>query len=116
VVGATVAVSSPLEKAARSQVVYREVNERIAELTGLLNETGVNLFICECSDPGCAEALEVTRDEYEAVRSDPARFFVVQGHQLPEVERVVGGNRRYVVVEKLGVAAEIATASASHSP
>jgi len=50
------------------------VNERIADLTGLLNETGVNLFICECSDPACAVALEVTLEEYEAVRSDPARF------------------------------------------
>jgi hypothetical protein len=43
-----------VEKAARNQVVFREVNERIAELTGLFNETGVNLFICECSDPACA--------------------------------------------------------------
>jgi hypothetical protein len=103
-------VSSAVETAARHQVVFREVNERIAERTGLLNETGFNLLICECSDLACAEALEITREEYEAVRADPARFVVLDGHQMPEVERVVGGNGRYVVVEKIGAAAEIAHA------
>jgi len=116
VVGAAVALSSRIEKAARNQVVFREVNERIAELTGLLNETGVNLFICECSDPGCAEALEVTQQEYRAVRADPARFIVRHGHELPEVERVVDGNGRYLVVEKIGAAAEIVLAGAPRHP
>jgi hypothetical protein len=106
-------VSSAVGTVARRQVVFREVNERIAELTGLLNETGVNLLICECSDPGCAESLEITPEEYEAVRADPARFVVLRGHQMLEGERVVDGNGRYLVVEKLGVAAEIADA---HDP
>jgi hypothetical protein len=105
-----------LEKAARNQVVFREVNERIAELTGLLTETGFNLFICECSDPGCAEALEITAGEYEAVRRDGARFLVADGHQTPEVERVVDGNGRFLVVEKTGHAAEIAYANAAPAP
>jgi hypothetical protein len=110
VAGAVSAVSSAVEKAARNQVVFREVNERIAELTELVNETGFNLFICECSDAACAESLELTREEYEAVRADPARFVVLDGHQMPEVERVVGGNGRYLVVETIGPAAEIAHA------
>lgn len=108
-------MSSAVEKAARNQLVFREVNERIAELTGLLNETGVNLFVCECSDPTCAEALEVTWDEYEAVRAHAARFVVRHGHELPEVERVVDGNGRYLVVEKIGAAAEIVLAGAPRS-
>lgn len=103
-------MSSAVEAAARHQVVFREVNERIAELTGLLNETGVNLLICECSDPTCAESLEITQEEYEAVRAEPARFVVRHGHELPEVERVIGGNARYLVVETIGAAAAIAEA------
>jgi hypothetical protein len=99
-----------VEKAARNQVVFREVNERIAELTGLFNETGVNLFICECSDPACTESLEVSAGEYEAVRADGARFLVLSGHQIPELERVVDGNGRFLVVETIGQAAEIAQA------
>jgi hypothetical protein len=100
-----------VEKAARDQVVFREVNERIAELTGLLDETGFNMFICECSNPGCAESLEITAGEYEAVRADGARFVIVNGHQTPEVARVVDGNGRFIVVERTGQAAEIARAN-----
>jgi hypothetical protein len=99
-----------LEKAARNQVVFREVNERIAELSELVDQSGFNVFICECSDPGCTEALEITAGEYEAVRSDGARFVIVDGHQIPEVERVVDGNSRFIVVEKIGRAGEIAQA------
>ena len=101
-----------VEKLARNQVVFREMNERIAELTGLINETGINLFICECSDPACAESLEISAGEYEAVRADGARFVVMSGHQLPEVECVVDGNGRFLVVEKIGQAGEIARAGA----
>lgn len=101
-----------LEKAARNQVVFREVNERIAGLTGLLDDTGVNLFICECSDVRCAESLEITAAEYDAVRGNGARFVIVKGHQTPAVEQVVDGNGRFLVVEKTGRAAEIARANA----
>lgn len=103
-------MSSGVETAACHHVVFREVNERICELTRLFNETGFNLLICECSDPVCAEALEITPEEYEAVRANPACFVVQRGHELPKVERVVDGNGRYIVVEKFGAAAEGATA------
>lgn len=43
---------------------------------------------------------------------NPARFIVLRGHELPEVERVVDGNGRYIVVEKFGDAAEVAAATA----
>jgi hypothetical protein len=104
-----------VEKAARNQVVFREVSERIAELTGLLNETDINLFICECSDTGCAELLEITAAEYQTVRADSARFVIAEGHQTPEVERIVDGNRRFIVVEKTGAAAEVAHANATRT-
>lgn len=84
------------------QVVFREVNERIAELTGLLNETGFNLLICECGNVGCAEPVEITTEEYEAVRAaQPPRFVVLDGHQIPDVERVVASTGRYLVVESV---------------
>jgi hypothetical protein len=97
------------EQAARNQLVFREVNERIAELNER-NENGSGIFICECSDPACAEAIEMAADEYEAVREEGTRFVVVSGHQIPELERVVDGNDRFLVVEKVGSAGEIAHA------
>ena len=99
-----------VEQAARSQVLFREVNERIAKLSGPRAETDHRLLICECSSVECAESLEISAAEYEAVRAQGARFVVLPGHELAEIERVVKGNSRYLVVEKLGEAAEIAHA------
>ena len=101
---------SRVEKAARHQTLFREVNENIARLTGLFTETGYNLLICECSDTNCAESLEITAEEYEAVRFEGTRFVVVPGHEQEGLERVVEGSGRFVVVEKLGLAAEAAHA------
>jgi hypothetical protein len=100
-----------MEKNARNQVLFREVNERIAELSGDRGESSVGLFICECGSEACAEALEITAAEYERVRTDGARSVVLPGHELPGVERVIEGTGRFVVVEKLGAAAAIACAS-----
>ena len=99
------------EKNARNQVVFREVNEHIAELSSEWGQTDVNLFICECGDQECAVALEITPAEYERVRGDGACFVVRAGHQLPELERVVEGNSRFLVVEKIGAAGTIARAA-----
>lgn len=99
---------STTDKLARRETLFREVNENIASLTDLQAETGYQLFICECSNTACAESLELTAEEYEAVRADPARFIVKPGHQSAGIERVVGGNGRFLVVEKIGPAADIA--------
>ena len=71
----------------------------------------MSLFVCECSDPECADALETTPAEYERVRADGARFVVAPGHQQAEVEWVVEDRSRFLVVENMGAAAEIARAS-----
>ena len=42
----------------------------------------------------------LSKTEYEAVRSDGRRFFMLDGHELPEIEDVVERHERYVVVEK----------------
>ncbi|HKC18497.1 MAG TPA: hypothetical protein VKE27_02605 [Candidatus Dormibacteraeota bacterium] len=98
------------EEAARHQALFREVNEHIAKLTGLNPATGYSLFICECSDTHCAESLELTPAEYRAVRSKGTSFLLLPGHQQEGIERVVDGNSRFLVVEKLGRAATIAQA------
>jgi len=96
------------EQAVRRQTVFREVNENIARLTGLMTDTGYTPCICECSDTSCAESLEITAREYQAVRAEPGRFVIAPGHQQEGIEQVVDGNGRFLVVEKLGHAAEIA--------
>lgn len=47
------------KRAPRSQAVSSEVSEHIAELAGLLGETGDKLFICEGGGPACSRPLEI---------------------------------------------------------
>ena len=101
-------MSATVEELAHRQTVFREVNENIADVTRRFGETDYQLFICECSNTTCADALELTADEYAEVRAHGARFIVTPGHELDEVERVVDGNRRFSVVEKIGEAAHVA--------
>ena len=65
-------------------------------------------FICECADMDCLETLELTIAEYEAVRESPVRFPVIPGHVDTDFERVVEENGHYVIVEKVGIAGDIA--------
>ena len=46
--------------------------------------------------------------EYEKLRRIPTHFAVLRGHDIPEVERVVEENERFVVVEKFGESAVVA--------
>jgi hypothetical protein len=100
-------------QAAKTQSLFREVNERIESLNEHFSRTSMDDWICECGDPACFEPISLTVDEYEAIRAHPARFPVLPGHELPEVEEVVEVNERYLVVEKRGSAKALAIA---HNP
>jgi len=97
-----------VERAAKNQVLFREVNERIAELAEERSEDSAGLFVCECSHVACAGVLDVSPGEYEAVRANGSHFLITPGHELEGIERVVEQNARFAVVEKLDQAALIA--------
>lgn len=92
-------VTSAVEQIAPSHLLFRAVNERIAELARI-DGPGTSSFICECSNDECAESIEVTPAEYLAVRMHSDRFLVLPGHQPGRDEHVVEANDRFVVVEK----------------
>ena len=97
-------------RAARNESLYREVNERIEELNKRFDaalEAGA-AWVCECADTECTEPIEMTLGEYEELRSYPTRFAVLPGHVVAGVERVVDTHDSYVVVEKVGAAAQVA--------
>src|SRR5262249_42654373 len=87
-------------RAARSQAMFREVNERIVELTH--RWPAEPQFVCECESTNCTETVTLTGEEYEAVRSDPGCFLVAPGHNVPAVEETVRSTDGYLVVRKLG--------------
>ena len=103
------AAESRQVRAARNESLFREVNERIDSAGSGISPMFTE-FMCECADDSCFEHISLTSEEYSSVRKMGATFFVLKpGHALPDVERVVGGEAdRYDIVEKVGVAAEVA--------
>jgi hypothetical protein len=85
---------------ARTESIFRHVNERIAE-TAEQSGAETPVFVCECADPDCQHRLEVPLDEYEDVRDDATRFIVAEGHEEPGYERVVRRRRGYAIVQKI---------------
>ena len=96
------------DRIARNETLFREVNERI-EAGQWPTERGEPVaFRCECGSLHCNRLVELTLDAYEQVRASPTRFVLVAGHEIPEIDRVVEREQGYVVVEKVGEAAEAA--------
>lgn len=88
---------------ARTESLFRDVNERIAESAGRFDSEAAE-FVCECADQACTGRVEATLDEYEDVRAHPARFLLRPGHEDTRVERVVERHKRHAVVEKFNAA------------
>jgi hypothetical protein len=87
-------------KRARTEALFRDVNERIAESAQRFDAEATQ-FVCECADPNCTHRLEVTLDEYEEVRADGATFMLAPGHEHDDIERIVEKYGRFNVVEKV---------------
>jgi hypothetical protein len=99
------------ERAARNQALFREINEHVKDLNdgfSLLTPTGE--WICECAHTSCVERLELTAEEYEAVRRNPTYFIIAPSdeHLVDGVEEVVERMERYWVVTKIGRGGEVA--------
>jgi hypothetical protein len=98
------------ERLSLNEAVFREVNERISDLSAHfgLEEQPLDL-VCECGDPTCVERITMSRDAYDQLRADPTHFALFPGHEDPEVESIVERNGPYDVVRKHeGGPAEIA--------
>jgi hypothetical protein len=98
----------PRERIAKTEALFRNVNEGIREASDRL-DTEVADFICECGDSTCTEHIRVPLEEYERVRGHATRFVVQPGHVKGPIERVVERSPHYAVIEKLDrIAARIA--------
>ncbi len=92
------------ERRARNEAVFRAANEAIL---GPARPAGLLTFLCECGDERCKDVLNLTYEEYEDVRRDPACFAVIPGHESPD-ETVMETRERFALVEKQGVGRAIA--------
>jgi hypothetical protein len=91
--------SNEIENIARTESLFREVNERIAESAERFYATGTD-FVCECGDPRCTKRVHASLAQYERVREDGKAFLLVPGHEDERVEAVVRPEGDHAVVEK----------------
>jgi hypothetical protein len=96
-------------RAGLNEALFRQVNEQIQDLN---RSFGADLetmtVVCECADGDCTERFDVPGPTYDEIRSDPLRYLIVPGHEVPELERVVEHGDGYDVVQKRGgVPAEV---------
>lgn len=92
-------MATEISRIARTESLFRDVNERIAETAESLGSDDA-VFVCECADATCDERLPAQLDEYQQVRADGVRFLVAPGHEEAEYERVLHRNPEYQMVEK----------------
>jgi hypothetical protein len=100
------------KRAATNQSLFRDVNERVKDLNDHFHAyTTLSDWICECANDTCVERIEMASQDYEQIRAAGERFFVAPDdeHVWLDVERVVERHDNYWIVEKIELAAKIAT-------
>ena len=83
-----------------NEKLFREVNERVAEMHRGFQSGPDPEWVCECGDESCFEKVSVSLADYQEIRARNDRFFVRPGHEKLDVERVVQQRDGYLVVEK----------------
>lgn len=98
------------DEEATNRGVFREVNEQVLALHDRFGHDGRReLFVCECGNGACTQAIALETAEYEAVRAHARRFLIALNHENPEIERVVNEKGPFAVVETfVGEASRIA--------
>jgi hypothetical protein len=97
------------DRFARNEAIFREVNERVADVSD--SQARMTNFLCECGNIDCVEEISLTDAEYVELRSNSATFAVAPGHTIEDVETVVKEADRFHVVEKHPREAAIAEAT-----
>jgi hypothetical protein len=97
---------------AQNQSAFREANERIESAADAMGLWQHLPFICECPVESCTELVRMSIDEYESIREVPTWFLTAPGHEAVSVGAgaavVLERRAEYVLVEKIGAAAEVA--------
>lgn len=95
------------ERVARNEELFQIVNRQIEKLEKTLGPRKTFSMVCECGKKHCLDGFDVEPDVYERVRANSLLFFVVPGHEDSQVEKVIERAPQYLVVEKIGRAAEV---------
>jgi hypothetical protein len=89
------------ESEARHTARCRDQNEWIDAASTSRVADRLTTFVCECSDDACTRAIDLTKPEYESVRSYSTQFALALDHENPESDSVISECARYAVVSTI---------------
>jgi hypothetical protein len=73
-----------IEADLRKRTLFREVNERIRDLSRRFGGAPSNYeFFCECTRPDCLLRVEIPSGVYDEIVAGGKRFVVAEGHEEP---------------------------------
>ena len=88
------------ERLALNETMFRAANDRMADWEERHSDQDTELYHCECSDLECRDKVRLSRGDYERVRADSSWFFILPGHEVPDIEVVIETRDGWAVVEK----------------
>ena len=93
-------MSVSLERLARNGALFRQVDERLPELSEGVQD-GSMQFVCECSNEDCTATIKMNHAGYESVRAHSTFFVVAPGHEMLEVEKIIDRREGWTIVQKV---------------
>jgi hypothetical protein len=70
-----------IDRAARKRDLFREVNERIRDVSRKFDyASGSYEFFCECTRPDCLLRVELPGDAYDEIVAEAHQYVVAEGH------------------------------------
>ena len=85
-------------RAVQTEEFFAQLND---SLIASNKNAGWSHFICECSNPLCEEAIDMTAGTLEKIHSFPGYYVLRAGHEVDAVETVVDRADDLVIVKKL---------------
>jgi hypothetical protein len=82
------------------QHVFREVNDRIAEIT-VRHAEPASGFICECGEADCTSIIDLSLADYQALRAGGDFFVAAPGHCVVGIDRLVESRDGFDVLVQL---------------
>jgi hypothetical protein len=99
-------------RAAENEVLFRNANQEIELRRAELDVPGLTPFLCECEEESCKALIFLNQEEYAEARTKPNWFILAPGHTFRN-GIIRSSTDRFILVEKHGLAKEIAERDAS---
>ena len=95
------------QRLALNETIFRKANEDMRTVGDRL-QYDFQAFVCECADINCDENVPLPLERYREVRASPSMFFILPGHENPELEQIVDREEGFSIIEKTGPGRDVA--------